>query len=239
MSKFLITQSLLSSWKYQFSDFYDMYEDEENATEAVENARESFLSSLRRERIPTNAAMLRGRDFEDLVVHIAEGKTFKELMLIEADIENARIAAGTATKRRANTKSNWEKWYSGASAIAEIVRGGTFQVKLNNSLKIGNTEFLLHGRLDALKAGIIYDIKFASRYEYGNFIDSAQHPMYFALVPEAHTFTYLVFRQYEGAYEETYRREDTRDIADIITEFMDYLDVQGLTHLYHKHWLAL
>jgi hypothetical protein len=59
-----------------------------------------------------------------------------------------------------------------------------------------------------------------------------------AIVPEARAFTYLVYREYSGVFEETYRREDTRDISNTIAEFMAYLEAQNLTGLYKEKWLA-
>ena len=237
MERFLITQSLLYSWNYQFTDFYDVYSDE-NVEAAIEGSRESFLSALRREKTPTTEAQQRGLDFEELVVLITEGKSFEELMEIEAARERKRAESGTAAKRRSTSITNWEQWYEGANHIAEKVRGGAFQVAINDTVKAWGMEFVIHGKLDALKNGTIYDIKSSGRYEYGNYLESAQHPMYFALVPEAHTFSYLVYSD-KRVFEESYRREDTRSISDIIAEFMEYLEVQGLMSLYREKWLAL
>jgi hypothetical protein len=221
--RLLITQSLLSSWKYQFTDFFDVYDDSDRAEQAAVKAREDFMATLRRESSPTTEAQQRGHDFEELVVRISEGQPYGE--------ENA-------FGKFEYDKPQWAKWFSGAMEIAKKVQGGAFQVSVNEPLTIGRTVFLLHGRLDVLKQGVIYDIKFSSRYEYGNYFDSAQHPMYFALVPEAKSFSYLVFREGYGTFEEPYRREDTRSIADIISEFMEYLDAQGLTDLYRQFWIA-
>jgi len=212
--RLLITQSLLSAWGYQFTDFHNIYSTNEKAEQAAQKAREDFLSSLRREPIATSPAMQKGRDFEELVVLLAEG----------GDI--------------APDKPHWEKWVEGAAQIADRVRGGAFQVASSAPVTIGDIDFLLYGRLDALKNGTIYDIKFASRYEYGNYFESAQHPMYFAIVPEAHTFTYLVYREGLGVFDETYRRSDTRDIADTISEFMEHLKKTDLFSVYEGHWKA-
>ena len=53
-------------------------------------------------------------------------------------------------------------------------------------------DVVLYGRLDALKAGTIYDIKFSKGYERGKFYSSTQHPTYMLLIPEAQQFSYLV-----------------------------------------------
>jgi len=215
--RYLITQSLISAYKYQFTDFYDIYEKEESAWKAEERAQDDFLSILRREDRPTTEAMQNGIDFEELVVKICEG--------------NRIVHDGQYDHPQ------YEKWLKGACEIAHKVKGSVFQAAISAPLKIGGMEYLLHGRLDALKRGTIYDIKFSSRYEYGKFFDSAQHPMYLALVPEAHTFIYLVYSD-GRVYEESYRREDTRDIAPIISEFAEYLNAHGLMEIYKEKWLA-
>jgi len=232
MNRYLMTQSLLSSWKYQFNEFYDLYDDEETAEQAELRARDSFISSLNREPIAVNPSMLKGRDFETLVQLLTENKTLKEVLELEPKVAESALPA------RSSTKTNFEKWYDPAKQIAEKVRGGVFQASINGTITVGSQEFVLHGKLDVLKAGVIYDIKFASRYEYGNYFDSAQHPMYMAIVPEAREFTYLVYREYSGLFEETYRREETRDIGNMIAEFMRYLEEQNLIGLYKEKWLA-
>jgi len=237
--RFLITQSLLSSWKYQFSEFYDIYDNSDSAEKAIVRAQEDFLAALRREQTPTTDAMQRGHDFEELVTLLAEDASDFDIYDIEPQFSmGGSLNDDGIWETRKFKKPQWARWYDGARQIADKVRGGVFQVKINQPLVVGNTEFLLHGRIDVLKFGTIHDIKFASRYEYGNYIDSAQHPMYFAIVPEAHTFSYQVYRDGFGAFEESYRREDTRDVAEIITEFMEYLHARELIELYQQHWLA-
>ena len=61
--RYLMTQSLLSSWLYTFN-CPDDYEEE---------AFNDFLSTLRREPHETNEAMQNGIDFENLVTAILNG----------------------------------------------------------------------------------------------------------------------------------------------------------------------
>ena len=63
MARYLITQSLLSSWNYVF-DCFEGYEDE---------AREEFMQTLRREKGEQSEAMLKGIAFENLCYSIADG----------------------------------------------------------------------------------------------------------------------------------------------------------------------
>lgn len=62
MSRYLITQTLLSAWEYVFSSRED-YTDE---------AMESFMHTLNRDESESNEAMLKGRAFEDDVYRLAE-----------------------------------------------------------------------------------------------------------------------------------------------------------------------
>ena len=70
MPRLLMTQSLLSSWLYLWSDF-DNYGDK--AEEYREKANQAFLATLRREPTPTSKAMQKGIDFENLVTSICDG----------------------------------------------------------------------------------------------------------------------------------------------------------------------
>ena len=96
---------------------------------------------------------------------------------------------------------------------------------------------LLYGRLDALKAGTITDIKFSKKYERGKYIDSTQHPMYMRIVPEAQQFTYLISNGVD-VWHETYRRDEVPDIVPTVERFFDWLEVSGYMAIYEKHWLA-
>ena len=97
---------------------------------------------------------------------------------------------------------------------------------------------VLYGRLDVLKAGGIYDIKFSKGYDRGKYFDSTQHPVYLELIPEARHFTYLISNGTE-VWSETYRRDEAPNIYPIITDFLDWLAAQGLLDLYREKWLAL
>ena len=61
--------------------------------------------------------------------------------------------------------------------------------------------------------------------------------MYFELVPEANTFTYLASNG-SGVWPEPYRRDETRSIIPIIADFLEWLTATGYMELYKQHWLA-
>lgn len=189
-----------------------LYAISENPYEDATTERDpmaEFLTVLRREPTPTSEAMQKGIDFEDLVTAILNG-------------------AGDQTN----------EWYYQANRIAGIIRGGILQYTAKTNVRIGDRDVLLYGRLDALKGGVIYDIKYTGHYEAGKYFDSTQHPMYLRLVPEAREFSYLISNG-KDFWQETYRRDETADIDRIVADFYEWLNVQGLDELYRQHWKAL
>lgn len=202
---FLITQSLLASWQYQWKDF-DKYGD--SGDKLREKAYNEFLCMLKREQIPTSEAMQKGIELENLVMNITLGK---------GDCSH--------------------KWYDVAKEIAEEVQNGQFQIAAKKTVKIEGLDFLLYGKLDCLKAGIISDIKFSGKYETGKFFKSPQHQMYMELVPEAERFTYIVTNGVR-VWRETYHRDECHSILDTICEFISYLDTYKLLSVYKEFWRA-
>lgn len=131
-----------------------------------------------------------------------------------------------------------EPKYPGAAKVADIVRGGVFQLTQNRRMEISGIQVVLHGRLDALKAGVIYDVKYSGNYERGKFLGSTQHPVYLELIPEAREFTYLV-SDMNNVWTETYTREETPSIIPAIQDFFTWLETVGLDGEFRQHWVAL
>ena len=171
-----------------------------------------FMKVLRREPREATEAIQNGLDFEALCYRLARGIN--------------------------ETTNKDDKWYDAASQIADVIRGGTIQYKAKTNFRVAGTNILLFGVLDVLKAGTIYDIKFSKGYDRGKYFDSTQHPAYFQLIPEAREFTYLVSNG-SAVYTETYRREETRSIEPVISDFLGWLDGCGLMPLYREKWVAL
>lgn len=192
-----------------------LYAMKESPYEDATSTRDSFaefLHVLRRVPSEPTEAMQNGIDFEDLVTAI-----------IRQD------AAGM--------KKNPE-WFDAASSIADILRGASLQHRALKTVEVSGMSFLLYGRLDALKAGEIFDIKFTEKYERGKYFDSTQHPMYFELVPEANDFTYLVSNG-KAVYREHYRRDESADITVTIGDFVSWLTANGLLETYKWRWKTL
>ena len=179
-----------------------------------EEAYADFLKTLRREPVEPNEAMMNGLTFEDRVYRAAAGKT------IRSDA----------------------KWREGALKVAEVIKGAQIQVPISKPIEVDGTTYLLKGVLDALKAGVIYDVKFLNKSlgsadVYGKWLNCTQHPAYFYLVPEAHEFQY-VGSDGEDIYIETYQRDQTPYIGEIIHDFLEFLKAEGLTDVFMEKWVV-
>ena len=84
-------------------------------------------------------------------------------------------------------------WKEVSARIADIIRGGQIQVKVQRDIEVDGDLYLLYGICDAVKAGIIFDVKFSSKgfgsaEMAGKYLDSPQHPAYLYCLPEAQKF---------------------------------------------------
>lgn len=222
MERYLMTHSLLASWLYTMKE--NPYED---ATTERDPMAE-FMQTLRREPTPTTEAMQKGIDFENLATAIQTGE--QVVKWHERDFKTKEV-------REVLVPLPEHKWYAAACQVVKQTNGGVLQYRARREVQIGGIPIVLYGRLDALKAGQIIDIKFSGHYERGKFIDSTQHPMYLELVPEATAFTYLISNGTD-VWTETYRREETRSIYPIAADFLAWLSDVGLMDLYREKWLA-
>lgn len=175
-------------------------------------AYDEFLKTLRREKSKPNKAMLNGLNFEEIVYRAANGDSIAD------DI----------------------KWRNGALAIADIIRGAQIQVPLSRTINVDGKIYLIEGVLDALRAGVIYDVKFVNKSMdgvdlYGKWFKSSQHPVYFYLVPEATEFQYLA-SDGDDVYIEVYHPEESVLIADIIHNFIESITQDGLLEVFMERW---
>ncbi len=179
------------------------------------DAQEEFLRTLRREKGPSTPAMEAGIAFER---------------------ECYRAAAGMS-------RPPHRDWENGIQAVADIIRGAQVQVRLSREIEVLGETFLVYGILDALKAGVISDVKFKSKSLNfldlaGNYLNSAQHPFYFYICPEAYKFQYLV-SDGDSLYIETYYPGQSRSAVEIIRDFIASIGGSGLLPLYKEKWQAL
>lgn len=173
--------------------------------------QEEFLSVLRREKTEQTQAMKDGIEFERLVWECACGKEPEEK----------------------------HKWAQGIREIAEIVRGGAYQVALSDEAEIEGEKYLLYGIVDFVKQGVIFDVKFSKRYENrGNvnyYLTSPQAPMYLRLLPGAKQFVFLIS---DGAqvFREAYTQEEITPIEKTAAVFTENLKQRGLWDVYTAFW---
>lgn len=168
---------------------------------------DEFVQTLRRIPKPQTEAMLKGIEFEREITEIVTN--------------GGRVVRGVEDNV--------------ILSFAKKLAGSTPQVRAEKKVVVRNKPLLLVGIADFVRAGIIFDTKRVGRYEYGKYVDSTQHPMYFELFPEARRFDYLI---YDGkfAYTETYRPSDCAPITDTIGQFLDFLRDTCLLSIYEQYW---
>lgn len=177
-----------------------------------ENGYEEFLRTLNRQETPVTDAILNGQRFENLVNATLDG----------------------------NPIHPNHEWYNCVTFLGDYLWGSQQQVSLFREIEVDGVTFVLHGVLDFLRNGIIYDTKFSERYGRVEtpgikYLDSPQTPMYLALVPNAKMFEYVICDG-EYIYREDYTRDDVRPIEAYIKEFMRFLDRQNLVDTYCDLW---
>ena len=187
--KYLITPSLLNSWKYAIS------------LENEYGNLEDFKKVLSREPQETTEVQQIGYDFEDYMIN------------------------------------NYEP-----------TKNGCYQVKLYKDITTKTGTYVLYGRVDCLKAGKIYDYKYAGSYDVGKFYDNYQTPIYLELEPNASEIEYLVCNNYKkdkgleelNLYHEVYKQEEIKiDIKQEIDNFISWLKTNDLYDLYLEKWESL
>ncbi len=222
MDRYLMTHSLMYSWLYAMKE--NPYEDLTSKRDPLAE----FISTLYKEKTPPNAAMINGITFENLVTDILDKAV---------EFDYCEMNKKTKEIRQFHIQTVDHKWYNAAAKVSQIVGGGVLQYKESKTIEVGGLTLVLYGRLDCLKSGEIYDIKFSEGYDRGKYLDSTQHPTYLELVPEAQGFTYIVSNGSE-VWTERYRRDETPAIIPTISDFLDWLRTMGFMDTYKEKWLA-
>ena len=175
----------------------------------TDNGYDDFLKTLNREPKQPTTAMLDGVRFESVLNNVLKGET------IPQDHE----------------------WYSVITEMSKELDGAQQQVNLFADVGIRYNEYtiLLHGVLDYLKAGRIWDCKYSKTYALNKYLQSPQHPMYLALVPEARDFTYII-SDGKYVYRERYPREIVPPIDGTVINFCKFLERQNLFEIFITKW---
>ena len=172
-----------------------------------EDGYDEFLRTLRNERSPSNRYKDDGIRFENVLNATLDG----------AEIDRSH------------------EWYKPIRSLSRTLAGSAQQVSASKDITVDGVRFVLYGKLDFLKAGIIYDTKFSKTYKVGKYRENPQHPLYFAIVPEAYKFQYKICDgQY--VYTETYTPNEVEPIERTIKQFMGFLDRQNLVEVYCDNW---
>ena len=206
--RYLMTQSLLSAWETLYLPLPSGL-GEEGKEKLHQSRMEGFLRALERRPAKPSRANLDGIQFENMVTACCAG----------------------------DPPPTDHRWREGVMTAGKILKGCQFQVAAWRDMRIDGLDFLLYGRLDGLRAGVIYDLKFSRKYQPGKYLDSPQHPMYFACVPEASRFDYVVYTG-KDICTESYQREETPPVSFRISHFIQYLTCAGLEKTYRERWKA-
>lgn len=168
---------------------------------------EDFLRTLNREKSPPTKAMLDGIRYENCLNGVLSGEQIPE------DHE----------------------WYSPITEMAGELWGSQQQVVLFSEVGVDGQIFLLHGVLDYLREGHIWDCKFSKTYHLNKYLGVPQTAMYLALVPEARDFTYIV-SDGKWVYRERYPRDIVSRIEPYIKNFMTFCKKHDLWEIYESKW---
>ena len=168
---------------------------------------DDFLKALNRQKKPMTEAMLDGVRYENCLNSVLLGEHLPE------DHE----------------------WMFPIAEMAEELQGAQQQVTIFKDITVDGQPILLHGVLDYLREGHIWDCKFSKRYHLNKYLNSPQTSMYMTLVPEALDFTYII-SDGKYVYREKYPREIVPPIEPEIRHFMDYLKKHDLWKTYFEKW---
>ena len=168
---------------------------------------DDFIAALNRDKKQPTQAMLDGIRFENCLNNVLKGEP------IYQDNE----------------------WYNVLVEMSCELQGAQQQVSLFQDCEVDGQPFLLHGVLDYLREGHIWDCKFSKTYHLNKYLTSPQTPMYLSLVPEARDFTYII-SDGKYVYREKYPRDIVPPIEPTIYNFMQYLKKHGLWEVYCEKW---
>ena len=172
-----------------------------------EGGEEDFLSTLNKESQAPTKAMTDGIVFENMVQSYCEGFPPEPT----------------------------HKWAKGVTEVGEIVKGGAYQVSASRELEIDGKTYVVYGKIDFLKSGVIYDTKFSTTYHLNKYLDSPQHSFYLYMIPEAREFQYLIC---DGnyVYKERYEPWQCENVEKQIREFLTFINKHGLKDIYEDKW---
>lgn len=172
---------------------------------------EDFLRILNREPLQPTKAMLDGVRYENVLNAVLNGEPI----------------------------TPEHEWYTPITEMAMELSGSQQQVNLyaDSGIIYNGVPILLHGVLDYLHAGHIYDCKLTRNYHLNKYFweDTTQTALYLALVPEAMDFTYII-SDGKYVYRERYPREIVPPIENTVIQFCKFLERQNLWETFTEKW---
>ena len=172
-----------------------------------EDGYEAFIAALNREKKPVTKQMLDGTRFENVLNNVLKGEAIPE------DHE----------------------WHGVITEMATELDGAQQQVTLFRDITVDGVDFLIHGVLDYLRGGHIWDCKYTKNYHLNKYFNVPQSSFYVFLVPEAFDMTYII-SDGKYVYRERYPSYIIEPIESYIKNFMQYLDRHNLVDTYVEHW---
>ena len=197
-----ITPSLYSAWWYWYNTDFSVYADPDEARDA---ARQDYLNSLARVPREPTEAMLRGREFEDLVRSYLDSQT-----PIEPIVRGPDAPAPETLLNRGD--------YDRAREFAEIL---TPKCLWQVPCKTECAGVILYGIADAANRGTVYDIKRKSSYDCPAYYDSIQHLVYMRGL-NLESFKYLISTSGD-TFGEDYQRDDAL-LESRVRGFLSHLE---------------
>ena len=129
-----------------------------------------------------------------------------------------------------------DECYKGNTCVSPIIQGGAYQIVGKKNAEVNGMKFLMYGRLDVLKGGIIYDIKRIWKYSLPKYSKSYQHQFYFELFPNAYKFEYLAYDGVKLHREVYFPSKDKNEIESVIANFIQWLKENNLLEVYKEKW---
>ena len=216
--KYLLTYTLLNSWKYWMD--YDGDDDTD--------AKQDFENTLN--KVPwENDYMKDGKEFEawirlccDLGYKITHLEKVKEIHIKDHEV----IIPGH------------NPYAMCIKEIADEVKGGVWQVPNYTDIDVDGQLFVLYSKSDVLRGPDLYDIKFTSYYQGIKYQHSCQHRIYFECFRGVRDCHYFV-SDGKNVYRETYHRDETESVIPMIRDFWSWVNqFPEYLNLFQENWKA-
>ena len=200
------------------------------------DSRADFLKTLSRERFEPSEAMQKGIDFEYLIEKTCNWESVNWAGLLSQKCEKLKSLGISNYQDATKFIDKKIEYIKSVKDIGQIVKDGIWQATCKKDLRVRDTNFLLYGRCDVVKADMIYDIKFTGKYDIGKFSDSIQHLIYMYCL-DMPKFAYLVSDGKSFWREDYFADNLETKIRFKISDFLSYLELdKEASDMYFDKW---